>query len=77
MYFSHLCYEHFLLEINIYLSIYLNLILKFHDYSSLFTAFDVANGMHVSVSEVLDLLRGQSNDKATGMDADGLSWIVW
>ena len=24
--------------------------------------------MHVSVSEVLDLLRGQSNDKATGMD---------
>ena len=27
--------------------------------------------MHVSVSEVLDLLRGQSNDKATGMD--GLS----
>ena len=29
------------------------------------------HGMHVSVSEVLDLLRGQSNDKATGMD--GLS----
>ena len=28
-------------------------------------------GMHVSVSEVLDLLRGQSNDKATGKD--GLS----
>ena len=28
-------------------------------------------GMHVSVSEVLDLLRGQSNDKATSMD--GLS----
>ena len=29
------------------------------------------HGMHVSVSEILDLLRGQSNDKATGMD--GLS----
>ena len=29
------------------------------------------HGMHVSVSEVLDLLRGQPNDKATGMD--GLS----
>ena len=29
------------------------------------------HGMHISVSEVLDLLRGQSNDKATGMD--GLS----
>ena len=29
------------------------------------------HGMHVSVSEVLDLFRGQSNDKATGMD--GLS----
>ena len=28
-------------------------------------------GMHVSVSEVLDLLRGQPNDKATSMD--GLS----
>ena len=26
------------------------------------------NGMHVSLSEVLDLLRGQSNGKATGMD---------
>ena len=29
------------------------------------------HGMHVSVSEVLDLFRGQSNDKATGME--GLS----
>ena len=29
------------------------------------------HGMHVSVSEVLDLLRGQPNDKPTGMD--GLS----
>ena len=29
------------------------------------------HGMHVSVSEVLDLFRGQSNGKATGMD--GLS----
>ena len=26
------------------------------------------HGMHVSVSEVLDLLRGQSNDKTTGME---------
>ena len=26
------------------------------------------HGLYVSVSEVLDFLRGQSNDKATGMD---------
>ena len=31
----------------------------------------INHGMHVSVSEVSDLLRGQPNDKATGMD--GLS----
>ena len=29
------------------------------------------HGMHVSVTEVLDLLQGLTNDKATGMD--GLS----
>ena len=26
------------------------------------------HGMHVSVTEVLDLLQGLTNDKATGMD---------
>ena len=38
------------------------------DVCSTMYLFSNNHGMHVSVSEALDLLRGQSNDKATGMD---------
>ena len=56
---------------NIWKDHYSSLLNSSSNITSSFKNMCFNHGMHVSVSEVLDLLRGQPNDKATGMD--GLS----